>query len=89
MLIPVYKKSFEKDVKRAKKRQKDMSKLKRIIKLLLNKQALPLRYRDHNLSGKYSGHRECHLEPDWLLIYKLSEEFVILERTGSHSDLFK
>ncbi len=89
MLKPIYRKSFEKDVKRVKKRHKDMSKLRRVAELLLAEEPLPIRCRDHNLSGNYSHHRECHIEPDWLLIYKLDDDAVIFERTGSHSDLFK
>lgn len=89
MLVPVYRKSFEKDVKRIKKRQKDTNKLKTVIKSLLEKKPLPARCRDHALSGNYAHHRECHIEPDWLLIYKPTEDAIILERTGSHADLFK
>jgi len=89
LLKLIFRKSFEKDVKRVKKRQKDMEKLKKVITLLLHKTPLPIRNRDHALSGNYSNHRECHIEPDWLLIYKPTEEAIILERTGSHSDLFK
>lgn len=89
MLKLTYRKSFEKDVKRIKKRRKDMSKLKDIIMLLANQKPLPVRCRDHCLSGDYNNHRECHIEPDWLLIYKVTHEAIILERTGSHADLFK
>ncbi len=89
MLDLIYRKSFEKDLKRAKKRQKNMVKLKTIITLLLKKKPLPLRCRDHALSGNYLYHRECHIEPDWLLIYKPTESAIILERTGSHADLFR
>jgi len=72
-----------------KKRRKDMGKLKKVITLLVDEKSLPVRCRDHILSGNYADHRECHIEPDWLLIYRMTEEAVILERTGSHSDLFK
>lgn len=89
MLKPIYRKSFEKDVKRAKKRNKNMEKLKRVIISLLNDKSLPLRCRDHALSGNYTNHRECHIEPDWLLIYKKSDDYIILERTGTHADLFR
>lgn len=86
---PIYRKIFEKDVKRVKKRQKDMKKLKTVIQMLLEKKPLPERCRDHALSGNYQQHRECHIEPDWLLIYKTTDAALILERTGSHADLFK
>ncbi len=89
MLQPIYRKSFEKDIKRVKKRRKDMNKLKLVITLLLEQKPLPTRCRDHALSGNYTQHRECHIEPDWLLIYKPIKEAIILERTGSHADLFK
>lgn len=89
MLKPILRKSFEKDVKRVKKRHKDMEKLKKVIRLLLENKGLPARCREHSLSGNYSNHRECHIEPDWLLIYRCSDDALILERTGSHSDLFK
>lgn len=85
----IYRNSFEKDVNRAKKRGKNLSKLKTIIISLLNDETLPLRNRDHRLSGKYVDHRECHIEPDWLLIYKKIDNAIIFERTGSHADLFK
>ena len=89
MLTPIYRKSFEKDIKRVKKRGKNMEKLKTVIYILLEKKSLPIRCHDHTLSGNYNDHRECHIEPDWLLIYKITESSLILERTGSHSDLFK
>jgi len=84
-----YKNTFEKDVKLAKKRGKDLEKIKEVIHCLANEQSLPLNYRDHALIGNYVGHRECHIEPNWLLIYKKDSETLILERTGTHSDLFK
>ena len=80
---------FKKDVKRAKKRGKDTEKLKVVIEKLAGGEALEARYRDHALVGTYRGARDCHLEPDWLLIYETSEEEVVLIRTGTHSDLFK
>ncbi len=89
MLNLIYRKSFEKDLKRIKKRQKNINKLKIIITLLLKKKSLPIRCRDHALIGNYQNHRECHIEPDWLLIYKSTENSIILERTGSHADLFR
>lgn len=88
MLTPIHTKRFEKDLKLAKKRGKDLSKIEDIIVKLLKKESLSLKYRDHWLSGNYSDRRECHIEPDWLLIYKPEKLAIIFERTGSHSDLF-
>lgn len=80
--------AFKKDVKRAKKRGKDLSKLQDLIRLLLSNEILPQSYADHALSGNWKGWRDCHIEPDWLLIYKVTEDELMLGRTGSHSDLF-
>lgn len=79
---------FKKDIKRLQKRGKDLGKLKSVIDLLIAKQPLPPKNRDHQLSGNWADHRDCHIEPDWLLIYKLLEDELRLERTGTHSDLF-
>jgi mRNA interferase YafQ len=79
---------FNKDIKRQQKRSKDLSKLKEVIDLLLEKKPLPPKNRDHQLSGEWFGHRDCHIEPDWILIYKILEDELRLERTGTHSDLF-
>lgn len=79
---------FKKDIKRAKKRGKDLSKLKMVIDLLLAEQMLPPKNRDHSLGGNWEGHRDCHIEPDWILIYKILDDEIRLERTGTHSDLF-
>ncbi len=89
MLAPIYTRQFERDVKRAKKQRKNLEKLKIIIRTLLEGQPLDAIHRDHKLIGSYQGRRECHIESDWLLIYKLEEGRIIFERTGSHSDLFK
>lgn len=89
MLSAVYTKQFGKDLKLASKRGKNLDKLKEVISKLLNCELLPIKYRDHWLSGKYANRRECHIEPDWLLIYKPSSKEIIFERLGSHSDLFK
>lgn len=86
MLKIKHRKSFEKDIKLAKKRGKDLEKLKEVISFLVNEEPLPIKYRDHSLVGNYVGHRECHIEPNWLLIYKKDSDTLILERTGSHSD---
>ena len=88
MLKPSYTKQFDRDLKRMLKRGKNKEKIKSIISKLINEQELEPKHRDHKLVGNYEGRRECHIEPDWLLIYKLEEEAIIFERTGSHSDLF-
>ncbi len=80
---------FKRDVKRMLKRGKDGNKLREIILTLANHKTLSKKYRDHALSGNYKGTRECHIEPDWLLIYTLSTDSIYLERTGTHADLFK
>lgn len=88
-LQPLYTKRFEKDVDLAKRRGKNINKLKEIIVKLLNQQPLELHYYDHYLAGNYKDRRECHIESDWLLIYKPEENSIIFERTGTHSDLFR
>ncbi|MBQ3180679.1 MAG: type II toxin-antitoxin system YafQ family toxin [Firmicutes bacterium] len=81
---------FKKDFKLALKRNCDIKKLQYVITVLANGDTLPESYLDHPLRGDYSGYRECHVEPDWLLVYKITESVLILTlyRTGSHSDLF-
>ncbi|MFT8616553.1 MAG: type II toxin-antitoxin system YafQ family toxin [Lentilactobacillus hilgardii] len=85
-----YEKSFKKDFKKAIKQGKKESDFKKIVTLLVNELPIPDRYRDHSLTGNYVGHRELHINPDWLLIYKISDDELLLTltRTGSHSDLF-
>jgi mRNA interferase YafQ len=80
---------FEKDYKKAIKSGKDMTRLKRVMTWIACEQVLPTELRDHKLVGNYQGRRECHLSGDWLLIYKLEDDTVIYERTGSHAELFK
>jgi mRNA interferase YafQ len=80
--------AFKKDVKRAQKRGKDMDKLKAIILLLLDDGPLEPRHHDHPLKGDWIGYRDLHIEPDWLLLYRVNETELMLARTGSHSDLF-
>ena len=87
-LVPVYTKQFEKDLKRCLKRNKRMEKFKLVAEILIEGQELDPIHRDHKLIGNFVGRRECHLESDWLLICKLSEDRVVFERMGSHSDLF-
>jgi mRNA interferase YafQ len=89
MLIPVYSKQFSKDIKRTQKRGKSQNKLKLVIQKLVNGERLNPIYKDHKLIGNYKGRRECHLEANWLLIYKIKEDEIIFERTGTHSDLFE
>ena len=86
-----YTKKFKKDLKQAKKQGKDIEKLFEIIEKIAKDEALDERYRDHSLTGNYKGVRECHIEPDFLLIYEKIDEMLVLSlvRTGSHSDLFK
>lgn len=79
---------FKKEFRLAIKRGRDISKLQEVMRDLVEEKPLPARNRDHALTGGYVGHRECHIEPDWLLIYKLEPDIIIFERTGTHSDLF-
>lgn len=81
---------FQRDLKRVQRRGYDISLLTAVIKKLADGEPLPEKNKDHNLSGDYSGCRECHITPDWLLIYELSDGDLILylTRTGTHSDLF-
>lgn len=88
MLIPVYEKQFERDVKKAIKRHKNMEKLKEIVDLLLEEKPLPIKNRNHKLKGNFKDYWECHVEPDWLLIYKKTSTEIIFTRTGTHADLF-
>ena len=83
-------KKFNKDRKLIIKRGYDIQKLKNVIKILQKGETLNAKYLDHSLSGNYQGYRECHIEPDWLLIYKIENDTLtlILSRTGTHSDLF-
>ena len=81
---------FRKDLKLAQKRGYDLDKIKKVIIALAGGETLEAKYRDHALTGDYSGFRECHIQPDWLLIYQISGNRLILflARTGTHSDLF-
>ncbi len=86
---PSYTKQFKKDVKRMRRRGKDPQKLKGVLSKLIARKPLAERFKDHILIGNYKDRRECHIEPDWLLVYKLAGNGIIFERTGTHSDLFK
>lgn len=81
---------FKKDYKLAKKRGYDIRLLQEVVELLADGKVLPEKYLDHALSGNYAGCRECHILPDWLLVYRIEKELLILAltRTGTHSDLF-
>lgn len=88
MLNPSFTRQFEKDLSIATKRHKDLSKIKKAIDMLIREEPLSKKYRNHKLVGNYAGRMECHIEPDWLLVYKISKDEIVFERTGSHSDLF-
>lgn len=81
---------FKKDLKLAKKQHKNLDKLFEVIETLANGGTLEVKYRDHNLTGNYKGTRECHIEPDWLLIYEIYNDILVLmlTRLGTHSELF-
>ncbi len=89
MLNINYTNQFKKDYKRIKKQHKDLSILQFVITELINDQELDAKYKNHQLIGNWKNHSECHLEPDWLLIYRISSNNLYLERTGSHSELFR
>lgn len=90
MLTIKYQTAFKKDYKRIKKRGYDMKRLETVINLIAEGKTLPAEYKDHNLIGDYKGCRECHITPDWLLVYEIIENELLLylTRTGTHSDLF-
>ena len=90
MLDIVLSNRFKKDLKLAKKRGYDLQLLNEVVDKLANKEVLPLKNRDHELSGDYAGFRECHIQPDWLLVYRVDDDelYLFLARTGTHADLF-
>ena len=90
MLTIKYQTAFKKDYKRIVRRGYDVRLLEKVIELLAEQKPLPEQYHDHNLTGNYAGCSECHITPDWLLIYEVdgNELILYLTRTGSHSDLF-
>ena len=79
---------FRKDFKKIRRRGKDIGKLECVIKVILAGDPLEERHHDHPLGGQWTGSRDCHVEPDWVLIYRVDADCLYLERTGSHSDLF-
>ncbi|MCQ2793529.1 MAG: type II toxin-antitoxin system YafQ family toxin [Bacilli bacterium] len=90
MLSVVLSNQFKKDLKLAQKRGLNIALLTEVVDKLASGEELPPKNRDHNLSGDYAGYRECHIQPDWLLVYKVEQTDVLLLlfRTGTHSDLF-
>ena len=88
MLIPVRSTQFRRDVRRAQRRGKDLTKLRVPLAALIEQTPLPARYRDHPLRGNWRNYRELHIEPDWLLIYRIKGDELHLVRAGSHADLF-
>lgn len=90
MLDIVLSNTFKKDLKLTAKRGYNLELLNTVIEKLANQEVLEDKYRDHALTGNYSGFRECHIQPDWLLIYRINNDelFLFLSRTGTHSDLF-
>ncbi|HCS76083.1 MAG TPA: type II toxin-antitoxin system mRNA interferase toxin, RelE/StbE family [Clostridiales bacterium] len=90
MLTIRYSARFKKDYKLVKKRGYNIGLLEEVLEILCSGQLLPQKYRDHVLTGNYDGQRECHINPDWLLIYKIENDELLLSltRTGTHSDLF-
>lgn len=90
MLKIKYHSKIKKDIKTIKKRNYDLSKLQKVIEILAEEKTLPAKYKDHSLTGIYQDFRECHILPDWLLIYRIDKDILtlVLSRTGTHSDLF-
>ena len=88
MLTPVRSTQFKRDVKRAEKQGKDLTKLRAVLAALIRQEPLAAQQRDHPLRGIWKGYRETHIEPDWLLIYRIEGNELHLVRIGSYSDLF-
>lgn len=89
MRTPVYTKRFEKDLKRMIRRGHDPESIKPIVYKLIDEAPLERKHRDYLLIGNFKDRRECHIAPDWLMIYRLEENIIIFERTRTHADLFK
>lgn len=89
MLEPIRASQFRRDLRKAQRQGKDLELLKTIIQTLAEETPLEDRYRDHELTGTWRGYRECHLNPDWLLIYKVDGKELKLARIGRHSELFR
>ncbi len=88
MLTPSFTKKFGRDLKRMEKRGEDLEKIAAVIRLICDERPLPEKHVDHPLKGEWKGCRDCHIDPDWILIYEPSEGQVLFHRTGTHSDLF-
>jgi mRNA interferase YafQ len=91
MLNPEKSKQFKKDQEKSKRQGKDFSKLMDVLQLLIEEKQLPAKYCDHPLFGNWKGYRDCHVENDWVLIYKIDKErkTLLLQRLGSHAELFR
>jgi len=79
---------FKKDIKKIQKQNKDLDLLNNIVRILINQHRIPVKYKNHKLIGNYAGYQELHIQPDWLLIYKLTTDTLYIARTGSHAELF-
>ena len=88
MRKPDFTGQFKRDFKKTESRGKDMAKMEEAMSLLLTETPLPQRYKDHALKGSWRSYRELHIEPDWLLVYKIIDDTVQFTRTGTHTDLF-
>jgi mRNA interferase YafQ len=88
MRNPVRSSHFKRDVKKAEQRGKHMDKLRTALVLLIQEQPLPQVYQDHPLKGSWKGHRGAHIEPDWILVYRIDGQDLHLTRTGTHADIF-
>jgi mRNA interferase YafQ len=89
MLTPDFTNQFKRDYKLSEKRGLDMSLLDELLDDLIDEKPLEEKHRDHALKGEYKGCRECHIQPDWLLVYRIVEEDILFVRNGTHSDLFE
>lgn len=89
MLKVSYRNQFKKELKQQEKRGKDLNKFLQVAEKLAQGKSLDSKYRNHKLVGNFKGRFECHIEPDWLLVYLKTNDEIIFERTGTHSDLFK
>lgn len=89
MKTPIYTNRFAKDLKLMTKRGRDSGNIRAVIRNLIEERPLDRKFRDHVLIGNFKDRRECHIEPDWLLVYRIEESTIIFERTGTHADLFR
>jgi mRNA interferase YafQ len=88
MLGQAFSKQFKKDYGLAERRRKPMTKIVAVMDMLINEVPLPAKHHEHPLHGNYEGYTECHIEPNWLLVYRIEDDIVHFDRTGSHADLF-